>query len=112
MPGLDIRTFDTADEALTGMEQLSARRVDVGGHSVWEYRFEPGWRFTEHVDADGCPSPHLAYIASGRLHIAMDDGTEAEAGPGSVVRIVPGHDAWTVGDEPCVFIDFAEPPAT
>ncbi|MCD2441221.1 hypothetical protein LQ757_02915 [Agromyces sp. SYSU K20354] len=38
----------------------------------------------------------------------MDDGTEAEGGPGAVMVIEPGHDAWTVGDEPCVFIDFGE----
>ena len=38
----------------------------------------------------------------------MDDGTEVEGGPGEVLVIAPGHDAWTVGDEPCVFIDFEE----
>ncbi|MDN5917712.1 MAG: hypothetical protein L0I76_21880 [Pseudonocardia sp.] len=29
------------------------------------------------------------------------------AGPGEVFRIDPGHDAWTVGDEPVVLLDFA-----
>jgi len=37
----------------------------------------------------------------------MDDGSELELGPGDVVAIPPGHDAWVVGDEPCVVLDFA-----
>lgn len=40
------------------------------------------------------------------MAVRMDDGTEAESGPGEVVVIAPGHDAWIVGDEQCVFLDF------
>jgi hypothetical protein len=41
------------------------------------------------------------------MHIVMDDGQEADVGPGDVVIIPPGHDAWTVGDEDCVMVDFS-----
>jgi hypothetical protein len=62
------------------------------------------------------PAPGQGVLpgAARRLHrprqvgIEMDDGAQAEAGPGEVVVIEPGHDAWTVGEEPCVFIDFGE----
>jgi quercetin dioxygenase-like cupin family protein len=111
MAGLDVRTFDAPDEALADLVRAHARRMDVGRHSVWEFIFEPGWRYTEHFEPELCTARHAGYVVSGRLRIAMDDGTEAEAGPGSVVVIEPGHDAWTVGDEACVFIDFAESPA-
>jgi predicted small metal-binding protein len=37
----------------------------------------------------------------------MDDGTQAELGPGDAVVVSPGHDAWVVGDEDCVMIDIA-----
>ena len=40
------------------------------------------------------------------MKVVMDDGTEGELGPGDVFSIAPGHDAWTVGDEACVTIDF------
>jgi hypothetical protein len=40
--------------------------------------------------------------------IKMDDGTEMECTPGELVEIQPGHDAWVVGDEPCVFVDFGD----
>jgi uncharacterized cupin superfamily protein len=41
------------------------------------------------------------------MHVTMDDGSEGEAGPGDVLVIPPGHDAWTVGDEPCIVFDFS-----
>jgi quercetin dioxygenase-like cupin family protein len=106
--GLDIKEFETQGETLPMGEKVLAERVDVGDLTVWKATFEPGWRYTEHADPAPCPAPHAAYIVSGRLRIGMEDGSEAEAGPGSVVVIEPGHDAWTIGDEPCVFIDFGE----
>jgi hypothetical protein len=36
----------------------------------------------------------------------MDDGGQGEIGPGDVAAIAPGHDAWVVGEEPCVVVDF------
>ena len=108
MPSLDVRTFDSADEALTDLELARAERVRLGDASVWRFTFEPGWRYTEHFEPQPCTAPHAGYIAQGRLHVQMEDGSSAEADPGSVVTIAPGHDAWTVGEEPCVLIDFAE----
>ena len=40
--------------------------------------------------------------------ISMDDGSEAQVGPGDVASIPPGHDAEVIGDEPCVMVDFGE----
>jgi ethanolamine utilization protein EutQ (cupin superfamily) len=53
-----------------------------------------------------CEAAHLGYIVSGRMRVAMDNGTEGIAGPGDVVSIPPGHDAEVVGEETCVFLDF------
>ena len=36
----------------------------------------------------------------------MDDGSEEEFGPGDVGYLPPGHNAWIIGNEPCVTIDF------
>ena len=59
---------------------------------------------------------HIAYVVSGRFHVRMDDGRELDLGPGDAHVVGPGHDAWVVGDEPCVTIDFipagADAPAT
>jgi hypothetical protein len=43
---------------------------------------------------------------SGRLSIRMDDGTELVAGPGDITSLPSGHDAWVVGDEPVVVVDW------
>jgi hypothetical protein len=40
------------------------------------------------------------------MKVVMDDGTEVEGGPGDTAIIPTGHNAWIVGDEPCVMIDF------
>jgi hypothetical protein len=56
---------------------------------------------------NSCQVPHVGYVVSGRLVVRMDDGSEQEIGPGDAVAIPPGHDAWTVGDVPCVMLDFA-----
>jgi hypothetical protein len=34
------------------------------------------------------------------------EGNEAEVGPGDAFVVAAGHDAWVVGDEPCVALDF------
>jgi len=45
-------------------------------------------------------------VLSGRLRVETSRGEQGEIGPGDVAAIEPGHDAWTVGDEPCVAVDF------
>ena len=69
--------------------------------------FEPGWRWSEHINpVAGAQATHLVYVVSGCLHVATDDGTEADVGPGAVAAIAPGNDAWVVGEEDCVAVGF------
>jgi hypothetical protein len=71
--------------------------------------FEPGWKWSESlkpiVGTESCMVSHNGYCVSGRMHVKMDDGTEMDVGPGDVFVIGPGHDAWIVGNEPCVLFD-------
>ncbi|HZU79521.1 MAG TPA: cupin domain-containing protein [Acidimicrobiales bacterium] len=84
--------------------------VDLGAGLVARVTFEPGWRWSEHVKpmagTDSCEVAHAGYVVSGRMHIVMDDGEATEVGPGDFMTAAPGHDAWTVGDEPCVVVDW------
>jgi hypothetical protein len=70
----------------------------------------PGWKWSDSVKpiakTESCQAPHTQYHLSGILHVKMDDGTEMEFGPGDVGVVPPGHDAWVVGNEPVVLIDF------
>jgi class 3 adenylate cyclase len=54
-----------------------------------------------------CPVHHLQVLVSGHFAVRMDDGEEIQLVPSDVVDIPPGHDAWVVGDEPAVLLDFA-----
>ena len=115
MSGLETKSFDTPDETRPFADKGAAQIVTLGGSSVLKGRFEPGWRWSEHVrplaGTDTCQSPHFLYVLAGRMHVRMNDGTEGETGPGDVARIEPGHDAWVVGDEPCLVVDFGASPA-
>lgn len=73
--------------------------------------FEPGWKWSECVKplagTESCQVPHVGYVISGRMTVRMDDGAELDLQPGDAVTIPPGHDAWVLGDEPCVMLDFS-----
>jgi len=72
---------------------------------------KPGWKWSEHIrpmaNTEYCEVPHIQYVISGRLMIAMEDGTKMELVPGDFAVIAPGHDAWVLGDEPFVAVDFS-----
>ena len=84
--------------------------VEIAGGTVGRLVLEPGWRWSNDVKpiakTDSCEVAHFQYHLSGRLAIRMDDGTEMVAGPGDVVVLPPGHDAWVIGDEPAVIVDW------
>ena len=84
--------------------------VTVGGAEIGRLILQPGWRWSNDVKpiagTDLCEAPHLQYHVSGRLHVVMGDGTEFDAGPGDVTSLPQGHDAWVVGDEPAVVVDW------
>ncbi len=87
-----------------------AEMHQLGDIAVMRAVFEPGWKWSEHVaplaGTKSCQARHLGYVLSGRMHIEMDDGSEQDVGPGDFMRVAPGHDAWVVGDEACVVVDF------
>ena len=111
MAGLEVKSFDSPDETRPFEGKGEGLVVNVAGHTVGKGIFEPGWRWSENVKpiagTETCQAPHLLYCVSGRMKVAMDDGSEGEIGPGEVASIEPGHDAWIVGDEQCVMVDFS-----
>ena len=107
--GTEHRSFQQPDET-RAFPFGRAEIVRVGGAEVGRLVFEPGWRWSEHVrpiaGTHSCEAPHFQYHVSGRLAIRMDDGSEFVAGPGDVTSLPSGHDAWVVGDEPVVVVDW------
>ncbi|WP_030290752.1 cupin domain-containing protein [Streptomyces katrae] len=111
MAGIVRKSFDQADETRPfedGKGRLDVIQTDDG--AVGRAVFEPGWRWSEHIKplagTDSCQAAHTGYVVSGRMKVVMDDGASEEYGPGDLMQIAPGHDAWVVGDEQCVALDW------
>jgi quercetin dioxygenase-like cupin family protein len=109
MAGCRIRSFESPDEQRT-FEHGTFELVRLGEMTIGRARYEPGWKWSEHVaPAAGTPSceiAHLGLVLSGRAMVRMDDGEEIELRPGDLFEIAPGHDSWVVGEEPYVSIHF------
>ncbi len=109
MEKAEVKSFGKPDE----IRQFPKGRLElikIGGAVVGRAVFEPGWRWATSLQpiarTRSCEAPHFNYHVSGVLRIRMDDGTEFDCGPGDVSRLPSGHDAWVVGDEPVVIVDF------
>jgi quercetin dioxygenase-like cupin family protein len=105
MSGIVIRRFEDPDERRE-FEHGSFEVIHVGGVTIGRARYEPGWKWSEHVSpvagTPSCEIEHVGLVVSGRAAIAMDDGETLEVGAGDVFHVPPGHDSWVVGDEPYV----------
>jgi hypothetical protein len=109
MTSLAAKGFAEPDE----VREVTRGRIAVvrlGDVTVGRGELEPGWRWSQDVrpvaGTESCEVAHTGYVLSGRMHVVTDDGAEGEAGPGDAFVIAPGHDAWVVGSEPFVFLDF------
>jgi len=103
------KNFDSPEET-RDVDKGKVEVLNLGGAQVMRATFQPGWKWSECVKpivgTDSCEVSHLVYTISGRMAIRMDDGKEIEIGPGDVASIPAGHDAWIVGQEAYVGIDF------
>lgn len=109
MAKMERKSFDQPEEIRT-ISRGKIEVVKLGDVSVMRAQFEPGWRWSECVKpvagTESCQVSHLLHVVAGRMGVRMNDATEVEFGPGDVGVIPPGHDAWVIGNEKCVSIDF------
>jgi hypothetical protein len=105
----ELKSFGEPDEVRV-FPKGRLELIKIGGTMVGRAIFEPGWRWANSVQpltkTKSCEAPHFQYHISGVLMIRMDDGTELECRPGDVSLLPSGHDAWVVGDQPVVVVDF------
>lgn len=105
----ETKGFGKPDEVRT-FPKGKVEIVKIGGATIGRAIFEPGWRWSTSVKplakTESCEAPHFQYHVSGTLHVVMDDGSEFDLRPGDVSRLPSGHDAWVVGNEPVIAVDF------
>jgi len=95
----DSRTF------LDGSVRSSVKlRSAIIGSGV----YQAGWKWSLHAGSQTgrTSESHIGYIISGHMTIRDTTGFEWNVGPGDAFEVGPGHDAWVVGNDPCVAIDF------
>jgi len=110
MPDLIKKSLNAPDEVRPFQDKGKLELVTLDSGPVGRGTFEPGWKWSTNVKpiagTDSCQAAHLGYVISGRMAIRMDDGQETEFGPGDVMSCPPGHDAWIVGNDTCILIDW------
>jgi hypothetical protein len=109
MQETEHKTFQSPDETRP-FPNGKAEILNIGEAQIGRLTFQPGWRWSTDVrplaGTASCEAPHFQYHLSGRLAIKMDDGSEFIAEPGDVTSLPSGHDAWVVGNEPVVVVDW------
>lgn len=109
MAKAEVKGFGTPDE-VRAFPKGRLELVKIGGATIGRAVFEPGWRWATSVqplvNTRSCEAPHFQYHVSGVLRVKMDDGEEFDCKPGDISLLPSGHDAWVVGDEAAVVVDF------
>ena len=109
MPRLQSKSFATSGEVRhfpNGYTNVLRLDETVVGYGV----YDPGWRWTADMPgfagSASCQLHHVGFAVSGQLHVVTNSGQEMEVTGQSVYEIPPGHDAWVVGDEPFITVDW------
>ena len=110
MIAAQAKNLTSPDETLE-FPGITVQQIDLGDLTVGRIVTEPGWRWSTHVrphvGGDWCEARHVGVVLSGRFGIVMRDGSTVQFGPLDVFEIPPGHDGYTLGDEPCVQIEWS-----
>jgi hypothetical protein len=109
MDKAELKSFGKPDE-VREFPKGKVELIKIGNATIGRATFQPGWKWSESVQplakTKSCEAPHFQYHVSGILMVKMDDGTLLECKPGDASLLPMGHDAWVVGTEPAVVVDF------
>jgi hypothetical protein len=97
-----------ADHAEVGGAEIDI--VAAGNGRVKRVVYPPGFRWSTHmkphVGTDLCMHAHVGFLARGHIAGEYGDGCSFEYIAPQVVAIEPGHDAWVVGEDAAVLVQF------
>jgi hypothetical protein len=107
---LQKKSFQNPDVIQTP-PNVRTENITIGDMTVLKQTYQPGWQWSKDIKpiakTNSCQVHHFGVLVSGRLVVRADDGQEMDFGPDDVVDIPPGHDGWTIGNEPAIFYWFA-----
>jgi hypothetical protein len=109
MPSFEVRKVSESKE-VRKFNKGKVELVNLAGNTIGRFTLEKGWKWSNDlkpvVKTEWCEATHVQYIIAGKYHVKMKDGSEFDLGPGDAGYIAPGHDAWVIGDEPAVGIEY------
>ena len=109
MSELQSKTFDQPNEVVSA-PGLEGQIVVVGETYVGRYIHQPGFHWAKDVKpligTPSCQVHHQGVMLSGRMQVVLGSGAKITIEPGEAFNIPPGHDAFVVGDEPAISIEF------
>jgi hypothetical protein len=110
MAAVETNDFSSPDEVRTPDPTVTIEVVKLTSGEVGRYTFQPGWRWSERikplVGGEFCQTNHIGYVVAGTMEIHSEDGSTGHLRPGCIYQIAPGHDAWVVGDEAVIVVEF------
>src|SRR6267142_2439215 len=90
--------------------KAKGRKAPAANGQVKRVVYPPGFRWSTHmkplIGTELCMHGHVGFLTAGRVHGEYADGCVFEFAAPQVVVVEPGHDAWVVGREPAVLIQF------
>lgn len=109
MDDIVAKTLDAA-KSWTFLDGSTRTAVVLGSVAIGRGDYHAGWRWSVHAGPQmGKRSQaHVGYVLSGQMTVRAANGREITVGPGEAFEVGPGHDAWVVGPEPCIALDFED----
>ena len=109
MPNAQRKSLELPDEE----RPIPNGKVEIwhlGDFVIGRATFNPGWKWSVDVQpiagTEWCEYHHLGLMLEGQMHFVTSEGLEMELKAGHIYEILPQHDAWVVGDEPFVVVDW------
>ena len=103
-----LDTMQGADHREIGSMQLDI--VPAGTGRVKRMIYPPGFAWSTDikplVNTELCMHGHVGFLARGHLRFLFADGCILDFIAPEVVVVEPGHEAWVVGQETAVLIEF------
>jgi class 3 adenylate cyclase len=110
MTAARAKNLGTPDETIR-FPRIVQDTVELGDLTVARTVLEPGWHWSRDVrpsvGGEWCQARHVGTVLSGSFAVEFPDGSRTVLQPGDVYDIPPGHDGFTLGDEPCTLIEWA-----
>ncbi|MFH1874078.1 MAG: hypothetical protein ABH859_02705 [Pseudomonadota bacterium] len=108
MTNIIIKNLKNSEEKRTFLDGSKRAMVVLKTAAIGQGEYLPGWKWSKHVGAQTgkASEAHIGYIISGQMIVQSPDGKQATVGPGDGFELGPEHDAWVIGNEPCIALDF------